>query len=762
MTEAQKSQKAMRRAESLKLNDLSDEPRAWLGSRKFVTGLRLVAYTVSMMVFGMICSALGPSIPWLAENADVSPETLGYLPAAQAVMCIISGLASSVVALLPRRYHHCLLCVLTLWLAGFFALLPAASSSIFTLILVYAFQVLPRPWIGQMTNLLVSQLFDDPSISSAAQSLNQGGFALGCVSMVLLEEYASEAFGGAAVFYMAGGFTALSAFLFLVLPRLEDQQAEKEAGSSQRLSISAFSVAAACLSVLAVGVEVACGTWLITAMSQTGFDSSVASSSTVVFWILFAMSRLVLAPVLCKIFRPRPSLVVILGATVSAVGCIPAAIWPLELGAILVGVSGVAVGAGPSYSMIISMAKERRPTGLNSIDSAMFSIASSLGAGGVPFFMSRILKVFGSTSFFPTLLVMSAILVVMTLVLANMKTSEGVEVKTEVSKAQCSKPVVPGIIWTYWEQRWQHAPALCRACAKSWEVTNPEVEVRKISAADIPDLVPELSQWKRFWELPPTQRSDLLRLAVLEKLGGIWVDATLFSSSPIMPWLEALKAKQTKIQNGDGNEDEFFFVFDRSDSKEWPHDPFLQCDLLISSWFIVSTPKHRLTSKWFTSLCKEFTKTTVKYFTIHDTFRNILEDSTMRKFYEEIPKVSARHPHLLEFEVGFSTCASEEGRGLLQKALLAAPMQKLTHKVLQQNFLLALIHPSLQETTMLKTLLSLNGNASDYIPCLCFSGTSRTNAELISEENKQRSTVHTSWQISVHIPTGIQNLGSLL
>lgn len=134
----------------------------------------------------------------------------------------------------------------------------------------------------------------------------------------------------------------------------------------------------------------------------------------------------------------------------------------------------------------------------------------------------------------------------------------------------------------------------------------------------------------------PYAAIDLLRLAVLEKLGGIWVDATVFSSSPIMPWLEALKAKQTKIQNGDGNEDEFFFVFDRSDSKEWPHDPFLQCDLLISSWFIVSTPKHRLTSKWFTSLCKEFTKTTVKYFTIHDTFRNILEDSTsgssMRRF----------------------------------------------------------------------------------------------------------------------------------
>lgn len=32
------------------------------------------------------------------RNAEVSPETLGYLPAAQSVMCILSGLASSMMA----------------------------------------------------------------------------------------------------------------------------------------------------------------------------------------------------------------------------------------------------------------------------------------------------------------------------------------------------------------------------------------------------------------------------------------------------------------------------------------------------------------------------------------------------------------------------------------------------------------------------------------------------------------------------------------
>lgn len=141
------------------------------------------------------------------------------------------------------------------------------------------------------------------------------------------------------------------------------------------------------------------------------------------------------------------------------------------------------------------------------------------------------------------------------------------------------------------------------------------------------------------------------------------------------------------------------------------------------------------------------------YFVIHNTFRDILEDAKMLELFNQMPKVSARHPHLLEFEVGFATCAAEGPRSLLQTSLSAAPMQKLTHKVLQQNFLMALVNPCLEEGTMFNTLLSLNGNAKDFIPCLSFSNTFRANAELISEEQEQRSKVHSSWQIFVHVPT---------
>eukprot|EP00913_Durusdinium_trenchii_P023824 g22374.t1 len=201
-----------KRAQSQSLKGYSHESRR----PAVIAALRLLAYSISMMVFGMICSGvlLEQSSGWgfglrghagshpaarraPPRNAEVSPETLGYLPAAQSVMCILSGLASSMMALVPRKYHHGLLCLMTLWLGGFFTLLPVASSSIYSLVVVYAFQVLPRPWIGQMTNLLVSQLYEDAAKSSAAQSFSQGGFALGAVAMVLMEQYSSSAFGGA-------------------------------------------------------------------------------------------------------------------------------------------------------------------------------------------------------------------------------------------------------------------------------------------------------------------------------------------------------------------------------------------------------------------------------------------------------------------------------------------------------------------------------------------------------------------------------------
>ena len=105
-----------------------------------------------------------------------------------------------------------------------------------------------------------------------------GGFALGCVFMVLLEELTS-AFGGEAMFYIAGSFTGLSSLLFLTLPHptnnptktdnrtdaaLEmkgdgkdgkDTVKEVSRKSLQSHMPSAYTLSCSCLGVLAVGLE---------------------------------------------------------------------------------------------------------------------------------------------------------------------------------------------------------------------------------------------------------------------------------------------------------------------------------------------------------------------------------------------------------------------------------------------------------------------------------------------------------------------------
>lgn len=294
------------------------------------------------------------------------------------------------------------------------------------------------------------------------------------------------------------------------------------------------------------------------------------------------------------------------GAFVASIGCIFALVWPTELPALLVAVGGVAVGVGPSYAMTITMAKERQQ--LTSVDSAMFSVASSLGAGGVPFLMSRVLSMFGHQAFFPTLLGMSLALVLLTKMLERIfpknktqkeehsdvfteeehstvsDSTKASEVASEASEDEASEDepntAVPPLVWTYWEQGWENAPLVCRICAESWELANPELTLHKLSPSDLPALLPHLCRWDRLWELPPVQRSDIVRLALLHKFGGIWVDATLFSSAPVMPWLENLKAQQLqrKPSDSEAHEDDFFFVFER-DSENWPYDPFVKCKL---------------------------------------------------------------------------------------------------------------------------------------------------------------------------------------
>lgn len=79
------------------------------------------------------------------------------------------------------------------------------------------------------------------------------------------------------------------------------------------------------------------------------------------------------------------------------------------------------------------------------------------------------------------------------------------------------------MIWTYWEQGIEQAPPWIRLCRETITTHAGDHEVHTLDAETIgrflPDLRPEL------WQLPTiATRADHLRVRLLERYGGLWLD----------------------------------------------------------------------------------------------------------------------------------------------------------------------------------------------------------------------------------------------
>ena len=94
------------------------------------------------------------------------------------------------------------------------------------------------------------------------------------------------------------------------------------------------------------------------------------------------------------------------------------------------------------------------------------------------------------------------------------------------------------IVWQYWNTGVNNAPKIVRACIESVRRNLPQgykhvvLDDSVISKyVEIPDFV--LSKMRKNSSFKPTFFSDLLRLFLLSKYGGVWIDATVLLTSSI-------------------------------------------------------------------------------------------------------------------------------------------------------------------------------------------------------------------------------------
>lgn len=100
-------------------------------------------------------------------------------------------------------------------------------------------------------------------------------------------------------------------------------------------------------------------------------------------------------------------------------------------------------------------------------------------------------------------------------------------------------PAAPRVFWTYW----QHlpVPTVVTACTTSWQRHHPDFVVQVVTRADLGSLLfgdvgADIDTYLRTlfaWLDCPARESDLVRLLLLAKFGGVWLDASILLAEPL-------------------------------------------------------------------------------------------------------------------------------------------------------------------------------------------------------------------------------------
>lgn len=180
----------------------------------------------------------------------------------------------------------------------------------------------------------------------------------------------------------------------------------------------------------------------------------------------------------------------------------------------------------------------------------------------------------------------------------------------------------PKIIWRYWSQGWENAPYMIHECTKSIEYYAHDWKIVNLDAKNIHNYIEIPDQFVTIPDFPIQWISDAIRLLLLEKYGGVWLDATIFLNTNLTNFIKPL--------NGDSL---FFFRWENKTA--------------VSSWFIAANlnsyivsrlshqfQKNILSSSFIKENEKYFKKWrgSPNYFLLHRLFEQLTKED--RKFGE--------------------------------------------------------------------------------------------------------------------------------
>ena len=156
-----------------------------------------------------------------------------------------------------------------------------------------------------------------------------------------------------------------------------------------------------------------------------------------------------------------------------------------------------------------------------------------------------------------------------------------------------ASPRIPLQIWTYWNSDPAKIPDLIRRCIQTWRDSNPGYRITVLSDADLTASGPagvDLTgpDFQKFRD-NPARFSDLVRLHVLARHGGIWMDASIICTRPL-DWVQAVAAK------GDAGGNPLDLVAYYTDYNT--DKAMCATSRALESWFLAAPPGSRFVVDW--------------------------------------------------------------------------------------------------------------------------------------------------------------------
>ena len=156
-----------------------------------------------------------------------------------------------------------------------------------------------------------------------------------------------------------------------------------------------------------------------------------------------------------------------------------------------------------------------------------------------------------------------------------------------ISNGNPNTNTIPKIIWTFWNE--EKLPYIIDSCINSWKKHNPEFEINILNTTNYNAYLPDLniSDQKNLSD-SFARKSDVIRLNILRKYGGTWLDASIICNASLQ-WILDLQQKY-KV------ECVAYYL------KKFTDQSFIKTSPVIESWFISCTSQSQFIADW----CNEF------------------------------------------------------------------------------------------------------------------------------------------------------------